>query len=688
MEEPLIHGPEEYGARPGGVPRKKSHAGRVAGIVIAGALLLGAGGGALYAWSRYSPPMVVRDALQKISAREFYGYEGEITIPVGDAEGVARDMISMTMKGEVDSIKKNSSGTIGLRIRSGGDMYTFGADVRAIDKDKSVFFRLNNVPAEVRSLLPVREKDWIKIDANPERLAREMEGLQQMAGGALLKDEDLAPPSQESIDRMRLRIAEVFADPKSFEIVAARPWWREIGRDVPLHYTLIMREEAVYEFINILVEESPAAMGKVLTPEVRITMRDLMSNLRVELWVSSARHTMDRVRLTMAPPKGIPSSPIVFDLALHELDEPPEVDAPASSIDLLQLLMSVWQGAMTGSPSMPGGSVGGSLLIQDRDGDKLSDYDEVMVFHTNPDVKDTDGDGYTDGDEVKNFYNPNGEGLLPSVVGGSITQAQMKSRDEQRLSDIRQMQTALELYYGDHSGYPVAETFKVVGGVRECLGQKGFSADDCGLAYMVKLPANPQPGGEPYQYRAATPASYELIFALEIGAGGFPVGAMLANEQGISTRTGATGARIPSSGFVPSQLEVMLTSEQTQRDQKRIQDIKMIQTSLELYYNDNNGYPISPASIIIGTEGHTCLSSKGFVMTGGPQCTSWGDNNNTVYMLIVPGNPIPGGIPYLYTAVSADAYEIRFALEKGAGGLPAGELTGSPGGIKPIVSSP
>ncbi|PIR13331.1 hypothetical protein COV49_02600 [Candidatus Falkowbacteria bacterium CG11_big_fil_rev_8_21_14_0_20_39_10] len=50
--------------------------------------------------------------------------------------------------------------------------------------------------------------------------------------------------------------------------------------------------------------------------------------------------------------------------------------------------------------------------LRDSDEDGLSDYEEAMVYNTDPLNPDTDGDGHKDGDEVKNGYNPNGEGAL------------------------------------------------------------------------------------------------------------------------------------------------------------------------------------------------------------------------------------------------------------------------------------
>ncbi|MBI5221637.1 MAG: hypothetical protein HY979_02435 [Candidatus Magasanikbacteria bacterium] len=48
----------------------------------------------------------------------------------------------------------------------------------------------------------------------------------------------------------------------------------------------------------------------------------------------------------------------------------------------------------------------------DTDGDGITDYDEVKIYHTNPLKADTDGDGYSDGAELRRGYNPLGPGKL------------------------------------------------------------------------------------------------------------------------------------------------------------------------------------------------------------------------------------------------------------------------------------
>ena len=40
----------------------------------------------------------------------------------------------------------------------------------------------------------------------------------------------------------------------------------------------------------------------------------------------------------------------------------------------------------------------------DTDGDGLTDYEEIYIYHTNPTNPDTDSDGVTDGDEIKSYH--------------------------------------------------------------------------------------------------------------------------------------------------------------------------------------------------------------------------------------------------------------------------------------------
>lgn len=45
-------------------------------------------------------------------------------------------------------------------------------------------------------------------------------------------------------------------------------------------------------------------------------------------------------------------------------------------------------------------------------------------------------------------------GVLASIVLSSLNAARSKARDAKRITELKQIQTALELYYNDHGAYP------------------------------------------------------------------------------------------------------------------------------------------------------------------------------------------------------------------------------------------
>lgn len=73
-------------------------------------------------------------------------------------------------------------------------------------------------------------------------------------------------------------------------------------------------------------------------------------------------------------------------------------------------------------------------------------------------------------------------GLLASVVLLALNSARAKSRDAKRLADIRQLQTALELFYNDAGGYPPATS-----------SAPGNSGTVLFTAYSQTTPAAPLP---------------------------------------------------------------------------------------------------------------------------------------------------------------------------------------------------
>ncbi len=112
-------------------------------------------------------------------------------------------------------------------------------------------------------------------------------------------------------------------------------------------------------------------------------------------------------------------------------------------------------------------------------------------------------------------------GLLATLAVVALNSARAKSRDAKRVSDVKQIQTSLELYYNDENGYPAATT----------LGTEIVGATS-GVTYMGAVPTNPSPGGAAYVY-TSNGTTYSLTFSLEGATGGLASGAHTATQTGI-----------------------------------------------------------------------------------------------------------------------------------------------------------
>jgi len=113
-------------------------------------------------------------------------------------------------------------------------------------------------------------------------------------------------------------------------------------------------------------------------------------------------------------------------------------------------------------------------------------------------------------------------GLLSTLAVVALNNARMKSRDAKRVSDIKQIQTALELYYNDANGYPTAVTL-------------GGAIANGSVTYMANVPTDPTPVndgscpatgiGSTYTYtQISSGASYTLSYCVGGITGGIGAG--------------------------------------------------------------------------------------------------------------------------------------------------------------------
>jgi general secretion pathway protein G len=120
-------------------------------------------------------------------------------------------------------------------------------------------------------------------------------------------------------------------------------------------------------------------------------------------------------------------------------------------------------------------------------------------------------------------------GLLSTLAVVALGSARVKARDSKRLADLKQLQTALELYYTDQNAYPAGTSVSLGDSTHACLNSSGFAAAGCASPYMGQIPVDPKSGN--YSYTSAT-SSYTISATLEGTVNGL-TGAITLSPAGI-----------------------------------------------------------------------------------------------------------------------------------------------------------
>jgi len=96
-------------------------------------------------------------------------------------------------------------------------------------------------------------------------------------------------------------------------------------------------------------------------------------------------------------------------------------------------------------------------------------------------------------------------GILSTLVLANLNSARERSRDAQRKSDLRSIQTALRLYYNDVGSYPITSAFPT-GGNPWTVGT---------TTYMSTFPKDPLSPTQDYRYVQTDGDTYTLDTCLE-----------------------------------------------------------------------------------------------------------------------------------------------------------------------------
>jgi hypothetical protein len=125
-------------------------------------------------------------------------------------------------------------------------------------------------------------------------------------------------------------------------------------------------------------------------------------------------------------------------------------------------------------------------------------------------------------------------GIFAIIPVVALQTARSKAVDAQQISDVKQFQVALELYYADQGSYPVAPNMILIGDTtHDAFTSNGFE-DDASVRgefiYMRQINRTDKPE---MHYVSANGSTYTIIFDLKVGIEDLGPGRHTATPQGI-----------------------------------------------------------------------------------------------------------------------------------------------------------
>ena len=109
--------------------------------------------------------------------------------------------------------------------------------------------------------------------------------------------------------------------------------------------------------------------------------------------------------------------------------------------------------------------------------------------------------------------------LLSTLSVVALNSARAKARDARRQSDIRQIRTALEMYFDSALTYPATSCNDLGTSTCACLTSNGWKDSSCGgggTIFMQKVPTDPVPGTHSYIYNVGgSGATYTIAYYSE-----------------------------------------------------------------------------------------------------------------------------------------------------------------------------
>ena len=163
-------------------------------------------------------------------------------------------------------------------------------------------------------------------------------------------------------------------------------------------------------------------------------------------------------------------------------------------------------------------------------------------------------------------------GILATLAVVALQNSRASARDAKRLADVKQMQTALELYFNDNGSYPTSVTSTIA---------------TSGIIYMTTIPVPPTPvdgdcTAENNNYTYSSDGStYSITFCLGKQTAGLSSGAKVLTRDGVSNSSSGGGSEEGSGEFVCGDVYV---------DSRDSQQYPTVQIGTQCWFAKNLAY--------------------------------------------------------------------------------------------------
>ncbi|GEM_PF-854558 len=323
-------------------------------------------------------------------------------VQLSESFGIAPSEASANISARAETDwRKSESADWKFNVGANGDFgdLSYKVDIDALKKDGIYYVKVNNMPSFFLGLFGGVKGQWIEIDPNDnsESGGTGFGGVSYLTSG-LPEAEKAYKKNREELVRL-IRAAARIADEENFFILEKAPYSERVDNRILYRYDLAFRKSAIVPFYKRLIKEIETME---LAKEYRLFADEgYLEYLESPEFDEIFDYYDKNTAITFwADPQGYPAM-ITYSIRVV----PPDSVAQLKEKQV-NLLFTI----------------------------ALSDINKPIDIEKPDDAK------------------PLSEFINKSALGQSV----VKSRDARRISDVKQLQLALELYFDAKGGYPTS----------------------------------------------------------------------------------------------------------------------------------------------------------------------------------------------------------------------------------------